>query len=300
MAAIVARAMGHGNSRMAENLRHPLPRPGGNRPAAYSAGDAQGQLRPDQQLHCRPSHLSPGPVLDPDVLYGSVDGQKFAAAEPTIKARYSRRYFGKGKGVVAYTLLANHVPLETELIGANEHESHYVFDIWYHNTSAIVPTTITGDMHSVNKANFAVTHWFGAKFAPRFTSLQAQLQHLYCASDIAQYEAYLLSPAGQIDRGLITPEKDNVDRIIATLGLKEMSQVRRSASCAPCPSKIRPERLSSNSISWSAASTRSTTFGTRNCNAMSIAPRIVSKPIISCARPSHKSRQEAADRHHRT
>jgi hypothetical protein len=47
-----------------------------------------------------------------------------------------------------------------------------------------MPTTITGDMHSVNKANFAVTHWFGARFAPRFTSLQAQLQHLYCASDI--------------------------------------------------------------------------------------------------------------------
>ena len=78
-----------------------------------------------------------------------------------IKARYSRKYFGKGMGVVAYTLLANHVPLETELIGANEHESHYVFDIWYHNTSAIVPTTITGDMHSVNKANFAILNWFG-------------------------------------------------------------------------------------------------------------------------------------------
>jgi TnpA family transposase len=33
-----------------------------------------------------------------------------------------------------------------------------------------------------------------------------------------------LSSAGQIDRGIIIPEKDNVDRIIATLGLKEMSQ----------------------------------------------------------------------------
>ena len=140
-------------------------------------------------------------------------------------------------------------------------------------TSSILPTTITGDMHSVNKANFAVTHWFGAKFAPRFTSLQAQLQHLYCASDIAQFQqAYLLSPAGQIDRGLITPEKDNVDRIIVTLGLEEMSQSTLIRKLCALSSKIRPERLSSNSISWSAASTRSTTFGTRNCNAMSIAP----------------------------
>jgi TnpA family transposase len=162
--------------------------------------------------------------FDPEILYGSVDGQKFASAEPTIKSRYSRKYFGKGKGVVASTLLANHVPLETELIGANEHESHYVFDICYHNTSDIVPTAITGDMHSVNKANFAVLHWFGLKFAPRFTSLQTQLPHLYCAGDITQYDCCLLSPAGQIDRCLITAEKANIDRIIATLGLKEMSQ----------------------------------------------------------------------------
>jgi hypothetical protein len=35
--------------------------------------------------------------FDPEVLYGSVDGQKFVAS-PTIKARYSRKYFGTGKG----------------------------------------------------------------------------------------------------------------------------------------------------------------------------------------------------------
>jgi hypothetical protein len=30
---------------------------------------------------------------------------------PTVKARHSRKYFGRAKGVVAYTLLCNHVPL---------------------------------------------------------------------------------------------------------------------------------------------------------------------------------------------
>ncbi|MBK6757493.1 MAG: Tn3 family transposase [Moraxellaceae bacterium] len=62
--------------------------------------------------------------------------------------------FGKDKGVVAYSFLANHVALQTELIGANQHESYWVFDICYNNTSDIVPTMITGDMHSINKANF--------------------------------------------------------------------------------------------------------------------------------------------------
>ena len=222
-AAIIARAIGHGNLRMAETCDipyHVLEETDRQHIRLATLRDACDRI--SNFIANLP--IFPLYSFDPEILYGSVDGQKFASAEPTIKSRYSRKYFGKGKGVVAYTLLANHVPLETELIGANEHESHYVFDICYHNTSDIVPAAITGDMHSVNKANFAVLHWFGLKFAPRFTSLQTQLPHLYCASDIAQYDSYLLSPAGQIDRCMIAAEKENIDRIIATLGLKEMSQ----------------------------------------------------------------------------
>lgn len=49
-------------------------------------------------------------------------------------------------------------------------------------------------MHSVNKVNFAIMYWFEMGFAPRFTSLQAQLKHLYCGDDIAQYENLLIKP----------------------------------------------------------------------------------------------------------
>jgi Tn3 transposase DDE domain-containing protein len=66
----------------------------------------------------------------------------------------------------AYTFLANHM----ELSGAHQHESHFVFDVCYHNTSDIVPMAITGDMHSTNKANFGILHWFGMKLSPRFTN----------------------------------------------------------------------------------------------------------------------------------
>ena len=115
--------------------------------------------------------ISPYYSFDLEVLYGSVDGQKFAAADPTVKARYSRKYFGKDCGVVAFSLLANHVALQTELLGANQHESYWVFDICYNNTSDIIPAMITGDMHSINKANFAILHWFGMNLAPRFTDM---------------------------------------------------------------------------------------------------------------------------------
>ncbi|OVA20981.1 hypothetical protein AM331_0005558, partial [Klebsiella pneumoniae] len=113
---------------------------------------------------------------------------------------------------VAYTLLCNHIPLNGYLIGAHDYEAHHVFDIWYRNTSDIMPTAITGDMHSVNKANFAILHWFGRRFEPRFTDLNAQLKELYCADDPAQYQACLIRPVGKIDCDLIHREKPNIDR----------------------------------------------------------------------------------------
>jgi TnpA family transposase len=162
--------------------------------------------------------------LDMAILYGGVDGQKFEVARPTLKARRSKKYFKKGKGVVAYTLLVNHIPLQTELIGAHEHESYFAFDIWYNNTSNIMPDAITGDMHVINKANFAMMDWFGGKLCPRFTNLQTQRKHLYCGGDLVQYNEWLIKPAGTIDRQLIEDEWPNIELIIRALGLKEISQ----------------------------------------------------------------------------
>jgi len=222
MAVIIAQAMNHGNFSMAETCDIP-----------YHV------LEATHQQHLRPATLIgandqisnfiaslpifPYYSIDMDVLYGSIDGQKFTAAAPTLKARHARKYFGKDRGVVAFTLLANHVALQTELLGANQHESYWVFDICYNNTSDIRPTTITGDMHCINMANFAILHWFGMNLAPRFTNLHAQLKHLYCGPG-QSYSDFLIQPVGQIDRSLIESEKSNMDHIAATLGLKEMSQ----------------------------------------------------------------------------
>jgi TnpA family transposase len=223
MAVIIAQALNHGNLSMAETSDIP-----------YHVMDATYQQYLRLSTLQATNDLISNFIAELSIfhyyyfgleeLYGSVDGQKFEAANPTVKARYSSKYFGRGKGVVAYTLLANHIPLQSELIGAHEHESHFVFDICYHNTSDIMPTTITGDMHSINKANFAIMNWFGWKLAPRFTNLQVQLKHLYCCSWIEDYEKFLIQPSGQIDLQLIIAEKDNIGQIVATLGLKEMSQ----------------------------------------------------------------------------
>ncbi len=223
MAVVIAQATNHGNlvmSRTSDIPYHVLE-------ATYQQYLRQASL---QAANDRVSNgiarlpIFPYYSFDLDALYSSVDGQKFGVERPIIKARYSRKYFGRGKGVVAYTLLCNHVPLQSWLIGAHEFEAHHVFDVWYRNTSEIVPTVITGDMHSVNKANFAILHWFGLRFEPRFTDLEAQLKQLYCADDPALYEKCLVRPIGQIDRQAIVNEKAHIDQIVATLGLKEMTQ----------------------------------------------------------------------------
>jgi len=145
-------------------------------------------------------------------------------------ARNSRSIIPPSKHVIPVSILVGakarylHSTVQSRLqgwlIGAHEFEAHHVFDFWYHNTSNIVPTAITGDMHSVNKANFAIMHWFGPRFEPRFTNLQEQLNQLYCTENLSQCEYFLIRPVGQIDLQAIMDEKNNIDQIVATLGLK--------------------------------------------------------------------------------
>ncbi len=223
MAVIVAQAMNHGNHVMARTSDIPF----------HALETTYKQYLRLASLvtanDCITGAIEALPIFphysfDPETLYGAVDGQKFGIERPTVRARHSRKYFGRGKGMVAYTLLCNHIPINGYLIGTNDYEAHHVFDIWYRNTSEVKPTAITGDMHSINKANFAILHWFGLRFEPHFTDLNRQLQELYCIKDPSAYKKCLIQPAGQIDRDLIIREKSNLDRIVATLGLKEMTQ----------------------------------------------------------------------------
>lgn len=106
-----------------------------------------------------------------DLVHSSSDGQKFETRIHTINARHSSKYFGLKKGVVAYTLVANHQPINARIIGAHEHESHYVFDLLANNTTEVQPTWHSTDTHGTNQVNFALLHMFGYQFAPRYSDL---------------------------------------------------------------------------------------------------------------------------------
>ncbi|MEG3977561.1 Tn3 family transposase [Microcoleus sp. herbarium8] len=158
-------------------------------------------------------------------LHSSSDGQKFESQIQTINARHSPKYFGLKKGVVSYTLVANHVPVNAKIIGANEHESHYVFDLLFNNTTEVQPTVHSTDTHGANEVNFAILHLFGYQFAPRYRDIHDKVSHaLYGFKHPSQYEAALLKPIRKINTNLILSEWDNIQRIMVSLALKTTTQ----------------------------------------------------------------------------
>ena len=113
-----------------------------------------------------------------DTLHSSSDGQRMETQINTLNARYSPKYFGLQKGVSAYTLVANHVPINAKIIGTHEHESHYVFDLLHNNTSDIKPERHSTDTHGTNQVNFWILHAFGYYFAPRYRDLHKKMETL--------------------------------------------------------------------------------------------------------------------------
>ena len=160
-----------------------------------------------------------------ETLHSSSDGQKFETQIDTLNARHSPKYFGLKKGVVSYTLVANHVPVNARIIGANEHESHYVFDILFNNTTEVQPEVHSTDTHGTNQVNFAILHLFGYKFAPRYRDIYDKVsQSLYGFNHPSHYEELLLKPIRKINTNLIIEEWENIQRIILSLALKTTTQ----------------------------------------------------------------------------
>lgn len=160
-----------------------------------------------------------------DLIHSSSDGQKFETDLPTFNARHSPKYFGLKKGVVAYTLLANHVPVNARIIGAHEHESHYVFDLLFNNTTVIQPHILSTDTHGTNQVNFALLHIFGYQFAPRYQGIHERIRtSLYGFKHPSQYGNSMLKPIRKINTELIIAEWENTQRIFVSLAIKTTTQ----------------------------------------------------------------------------
>src|SRR5699024_11453044 len=97
-------------------------------------------------------------------------------------------------------MVANHIPVNARIIGANEHESHYVFDILYNNTTDIQPKMHSTDTHGTNEVNFSILHFFGYQFAPRYKDIYGTVSRaLYGFQHRSQYGDRLITLVRRID-----------------------------------------------------------------------------------------------------
>lgn len=145
------------------------------------------------------------------LIHSSSDGQKFETGIDTINSRYSSKYFGCNKGVVSYSTVVNHVPINARIIGANEHESHYVFDNLYNNSTDVQPDIHSTDTHGANEVNFAILHFFGYQFAPRYKDVYDTVRtSLYGFKHPSQYEESIIKPIRKLNTNLIVSEWDNI------------------------------------------------------------------------------------------
>ncbi|NMU82731.1 Tn3 family transposase, partial [Vibrio parahaemolyticus] len=83
------------------------------------------------------------------------------------------------KGITAMTLVANHSALNARIIGSNEHESHYIYDLLQSNSSEIKPDVLSTDTHGVNHVNFALLDLCGYSFAPRYAQFNSVINDLF-------------------------------------------------------------------------------------------------------------------------
>jgi TnpA family transposase len=159
-----------------------------------------------------------------DRSHSSSDGQRIETQIPTINARYSSKYFGLKKGVSAYTLVLNHVPINATIIGTHEHESHYVYDLLHNNTTDIKPERHSTDTHGTNQVNFWLLRVFGYQFAPRYRDLHKKIDGLVGFKHPKHYADYLIKPGRKAYDDLICKEWPNVQRIMASIAQKDVTQ----------------------------------------------------------------------------
>ena len=161
--------------------------------------------------------------IQDDLIRASADGQKFESRLETFKTRYSSKYFGTKKGVSAITLIANHAALNAKVIGANEHESHYIFDLLQSNTSEIQPDVLSTDTHGVNHVNFALLDLFGYTFAPRYARFGKVIEKIFKVSE-SKDQGVRLSLKKPIKTDLIIEHWETIQRIVISLQEKSTTQ----------------------------------------------------------------------------
>ncbi len=157
------------------------------------------------------------------IVHVSADGQKFEAKRETFRTRYSSKYFGTAKGLSNVSLNAHHMGINNRIIGSNEHESHYLFDLLMNNSTEIIPDVVSTDTHGVNHVNFALLDLFGYQFAPRYAKVGTVIEKMFNVTTDKD-DSIQLSLKKPINTKHIMKYWDTIQRIAVSLAQRKTDQ----------------------------------------------------------------------------
>ena len=110
------------------------------------------------------------------------------------------------------------------MIGANEHESHYIFDLLMSNSSEIIPEVLSTDTHGVNHVNYALLDLFGYSFAPRYARVGKVINELFEVKEDKNQRVQLRLKK-PINNRCIIQYWDTIQRISISLKERKTTQV---------------------------------------------------------------------------
>ena len=150
-------------------------------------------------------------------LHGSIDGKKKKSKRKLLRARYSSKYFGTDVGLVLMTMAVGHIPVATNIIGANEHESHYTFPLLIQNNDVIDPDIISTDTEGANNINDLLYYLTGKIHAPHYRNFSRHEHKLRGFKPMAQYSDYIIKPEKQLNKKLIKKKWPEIVPILYSL-----------------------------------------------------------------------------------
>lgn len=159
--------------------------------------------------------------IDEDSQHGSADGRKVDVRLNTFKSRYLRKYF-KAKGVSSYTLLMNNIAIDSKIITG--HESHFLFDVLFNNTSNIRPNIVSTDNEGSNQLNFILLDLIEVIFAPHYKTITKKAKSICTFKDPKHYQNHIIKPYRQSKRDLIIEEWPNIQQIFVSVLSGEQTQ----------------------------------------------------------------------------
>ncbi|MDW2194528.1 Tn3 family transposase, partial [Vibrio sp. 1641] len=121
------------------------------------------------------------------------------------------------------TLVANHSALNARIIGSNEHESHYIYDLLQSNSSEIKPDVLSTDTHGVNHVNFALLDLCGYSFAPRYAQFSSVINDLFAVTE-NEHGGTNLALKKPIRTNVIETGWQDIRRIVLSLQTKRTTQ----------------------------------------------------------------------------